>query len=367
MPKRKRRLVLVTSAIVLMGVSAMSVSSLDAKAPLSLESESKGSHYRDGKFHNESKRTVQLEWGTLFQYVKESFKHRNVETEPKGSIPVRKMMTEDILSASEDSVWRIGHSTLLLKISGKLILLDPVFSERASPFQFIGPKRFHQPPIGIDALPLIDAVVISHNHYDHLDKDSIKQLAGKVAHFVVPLGNGNDLVAWGVDEQKITEMDWWQEFHLDEVTLVSTPSQHFSGRGITDRDKTLWSSYVIKSSESRVFFSGDTGYFNGFKEIGEKYGPFDLTLIETGAYHPSWASIHMLPEQSLQAHVDLKGQRMMPIHNGTFNLALHSWKDPFEQITRLAESQQVDLLTPEMGEPLTLKGKEKTLKWWVEI
>ncbi|MFC3151193.1 MBL fold metallo-hydrolase [Litoribrevibacter euphylliae] len=345
----------------------MSVSSLDAKAPTALESESQNSFYRDGKFHNESNTTVKFEWSSILNYAKEVFKHRNIETEPKGNIPVQPLLTENILSTADDSIWRIGHSTLLIKMSGKLILLDPVFSERASPFQFIGPKRFHQPPITIEALPLIDAVVISHNHYDHLDKHSIQKLSDKVKHFIVPLGNRNDLIAWGVDDHKVTEMDWWQEFHINEITLVSTPSQHFSGRGINDKDKTLWSSYVIKSPDSRVFFSGDTGYFKGFKDIGEKYGPFDLTLIETGAYNPNWAAIHMLPEQSLQAHLDLKGQRMMPIHNGTFNLALHSWKDPFEQITKLAENHQVELLTPEMGAPLTIKGNEKTTHWWVNL
>lgn len=345
----------------------MSVGALNSKAPNSLEEVSKSSHYSNGKFHNTSNKTVEFKWSNLANYAKEYYKHRAVETEPKTKIPVQAILTENILSASEDTIWRLGHSTLLLKISGQLILIDPVFSDRASPFSFIGPKRFHQPPISIEDLPPLDAVLISHNHYDHLDKQSIKQLAHKVTNFVVPLGNKNDLIAWGVSDERITELDWWESIRIDEVHVVSTPAQHFSGRGLSDRDKSLWSSYVIKSNDTRVFFSGDTGYFNGFKEIGEKYGPFDLTLVETGAYHPSWATIHMLPEQSMQAHIDLQGRRMMPIHNGTFNLAMHSWQDPFEQITQLSQIHKVNVLTPKMGQPINIQGNEDTTHWWTDL
>lgn len=345
----------------------MTACSLNSRAPENLNFMPESSHYSKGKFHNTSGETTSFEFGKIYQFLVNSIKSRNVEKVPKGKVPVVPMRTEDILSTSDDTIWRIGHSTLLLKLSNQLVLLDPVFSERASPFSMIGPKRFHKTPIDIEHLPEIDAVVISHNHYDHLDKASIKQLTNKVKRFIVPLGNANDLMAWGVDSSKISEVDWWQTTQIGDLEIIATPSQHFSGRGITDKDKTLWASYVIRSQESNIHFSGDTGYFKGFKEIGDKYGPFDMTLVETGAYHPDWAEIHMLPEQSLQAHIDLKGKRMMPIHNGTFSLALHSWKDPFDQISKLSEQHNVALLTPKMGEALTINGREETLSWWKSI
>lgn len=228
-------------------------------------------------------------------------------------------------------------------------LTAPVFSERVSPLQWIGPKRFHDVPLDLNDLPDITGVVISHNHYDHLDEGSIKLLSNKVQHFVVPLGIGDSLREWGVEEGKIIELDWWQDFEVAGVQVVSTPAQHFSGRGITDGDETLWSSWVIRTNEAAVYFSGDTGYFEGFKEIGERFGPFDYAFMECGAYNEQWRDIHMLPEDTLQAFLDVKGKVLVPVHNSTFDLSTHAWYDPYVQINALAEQHGVELLTPVIG------------------
>jgi L-ascorbate metabolism protein UlaG (beta-lactamase superfamily) len=238
------------------------------------------------------------------------------------------------------------------------------FSERASPFSFMGPKRFHAPPIALDDLPEIEAVILSHDHYDHLDHDTVLALAPKVRHFVTPLGVGQRLIDWGVPAAKVQQFDWWQGTSIAGVQLTATPAQHFSGRSLSDRNSTLWASWVLIDDDLRVFFSGDTGYFDGFKAIGERFGPFDLTLMETGAYDPRWPYVHMQPEQTMQAHVDLKGKRLLPIHNGTFDLAMHRWQDPFERISALARLRNVELVTPVIGSPLAIEQPGPTPQWW---
>ena len=271
---------------------------------------------------------------------------------------------QQLLDSSQDAVFRLGHSTLLLRIDGEFILLDPVFSERAFPVQWMGPKRFHHAPISIEELPQISAVIISHDHYDHLDKHAIKQLAEKTDKFVTPLKVGDHLLDWGVPRDKIIELDWWQHTQVNTLKITATPAQHFSGRGLFDRDQTLWASWVIQGWDSSIFFSGDSGYFDGFKQIGERLGPFDITLIETGAYHSLWSDIHMMPEQSLQAHIDLKGKVMLPIHNGTFDLALHDWFEPLERLQQLAHENDVQIRTPIFGAEVTIKQPLATTHWW---
>ncbi|RCX00925.1 MBL fold metallo-hydrolase [Marinomonas foliarum] len=259
---------------------------------------------------------------------------------------------------------KLGHSSILLKVYGEYWLIDPVFSDRASPFQFVGPKRFHQPPISLEDLPPIDKVLISHNHYDHLDKASIKILLAKTQQFLVPKGVDGDLINWGVEANKIVTFDWWQELQTNQGLVAFTPTQHFSGRGMGDGNTTLWGSWVIKTPQESVFFSGDSGYFSGFKEIGDKYGPFDLTMVETGAYDKDWADIHMKPEESIQAHMDLQGKVMMPIHNGTFDLAFHTWHDPFDRVVTEAERREVTLSTPEFGRIFSIIDLPPLTPWW---
>jgi L-ascorbate metabolism protein UlaG (beta-lactamase superfamily) len=198
-------------------------------------------------------------------------------------------------------------------------------------------------------LPQIDAILISHDHYDHLDLGSMKALAEKTTHLYVPLDVGAHLERWGVPAEKITKMDWWQETTLQGLTFAATPARHFSGPGFTDKMKALWTSWVIQGKTDKIFFSGDSGYFEGFKEIGAKYGPFDITLKEDGQYNELWSSIHMMPEQSVQAHIDLKGKLLLPINWVTFALAMHSWTDLIEHITAEAAKRDVNITTPHIG------------------
>ncbi|WCM93290.1 MBL fold metallo-hydrolase [Acidovorax sp. NCPPB 2350] len=317
----------------------------------------------DGRFRNAAPRrrmgllkTLGVMWRIAFG--------KPADAVPRQPVAVQALTREAVLAAPDMSAWRLGHSTVLLKLQGGFWLTDPVFSERASPFAFAGPKRFHAPPLSIEELPPIRGVVLSHDHYDHLDHAAILALAPKVEHFVAPLGVGDRLIAWGVPDSKVRQFDWWQGTTLGGVRLVCTPAQHFSGRGLSDGNRTLWSSWALIAGDTRVFFSGDSGYFDGFRAIGDRFGPFDLTLMETGAYNADWPDVHMQPEQSLQAHLDVRGRHCLPIHNGTFDLSLHPWTEPFERIAALAARQGVPLATPAMGERVDIRAPGPSAPWW---
>jgi L-ascorbate metabolism protein UlaG (beta-lactamase superfamily) len=300
--------------------------------------------------------TLRLMWQFLFD--------KPANTVPSAPLPVLPLTRAQLLAAPEQNLFRLGHSTVLMKLRGGFWLTDPVFSERASPFPFAGPRRFHAPPIALDALPPIAGVILSHNHYDHLDRATIVRLADRVGVFVTPLGVGDLLLRWGVDPAKVRQLDWWQSTTVDGVTLTATPSQHFSGRGLFDSGRSLWCSWAIQERALKIFFSGDSGYFDGFKAIGQRLGPFDLTLMETGAYDVQWPHVHMQPEQSLQAHLDVRGRALLPIHNGTFDLALHTWHEPFERIVALAATAGVPLATPRMGERVDMAQPASGERWW---
>lgn len=304
-------------------------------------------------------RTLGVFWNAMFNKPR--------ETRPAGEIPVQPLSRQQLLAAPDKTVFRLGHSTVLLKLHNEFWLTDPVFAERASPVQWAGPKRFHQPPISLEELPPLKAVILSHNHYDHLDHMAIKALMDKTEHFLTPLGVGDTLIEWGVPAHKVRQLDWWQSTEVSGIRFVATPSQHFSGRTLLDSNKTLWASWVILTDEQRIFFSGDTGYFDGFKTIGEQYGPFDLTLMETGAYNVQWPDVHMQPEQTLQAHIDLGGRWLLPIHNGTFDLAMHAWHEPFDRILTLAWEQNVSITTPRMGQPFYIQYPCRGETWWLEV
>lgn len=349
--------------ILLLGILAVTAHTacISATAPTYPESP----QHQDGRFRNVVPtpptglwKTLKLAWTFLLD--------KPSDTVPTRPVPVLALTRAQLLAAPDRSVFRLGHSTILLKLHGEFWLTDPVFSERASPVQWAGPKRFHAPPISIEELPPIKGVILSHNHYDHLDHAAVLQLAGKTGHFLAPLGVGDQLIAWGVDAAKVQQLDWWQSTVVNGVRFVATPSQHFSGRGLGDRDKTLWASWTILDGETRVFFSGDSGYFDGFKTIGDKYGPFDLTLMETGAYNAQWPHVHMQPEETLQAHLDLRGKWLLPIHNGTFDLALHNWHEPFDRITALAAEKNVAITTPRMGEAVAITAPHVGSAWWLE-
>ncbi len=339
--------------------SMADVAGQPAEQPVELAS----SLFRKKRFHNHQAPQPMTMMG-LSRLLGRYLFARPAEPSPLKPLPVHKLTAAQLQMAPVDTLYRLGHSTLLLKLGGEFWLTDPVFAKRASPVQWLGPKRFHKPPLRAEQLPPLKGIIISHNHYDHLDEMSIKVLAKRCEHFYVPLGVGQQLRCWGVAADNISEFDWWQSVQVGDTQLVATPARHFSGRGLFDTDRTLWCSWVIRSPEFSLFFSGDTGYFDGFQQIGKTYGPFDITCIETGAYDHSWPDVHMLPEQSLQAHLDLRGRYMLPIHNGTFDLALHDWFEPFEQIMALAASQQVSLLMPQIGEPVQLLTPPGWYPWW---
>lgn len=301
-------------------------------------------------------KTLRIFWTFLFD--------KPAGTRPDRAVPVQPLTQAALAAAPQGSLYRLGHSTMLIKLAGGWWLTDPVFSERASPVQWAGPKRFHAPPIALADLPPIRGVLLSHDHYDHLDHATIRYLAERVDWFLTPLGVGDRLIDWGVPAARVRQFDWWDGTEIDGTRFVATPAQHFSGRGLRDGNRTLWASWVILDEGLRLFFSGDTGYHAGFRQIGERYGPFDVTFVETGAYNDDWAYVHMKPEQSVQAHLDLRGRWMMPIHNGTFDLALHTWDDPFEQVSQLAERAGVALTTPQFGERLDLRAPHAGSAWW---
>jgi L-ascorbate metabolism protein UlaG (beta-lactamase superfamily) len=319
--------------------------------------------FADGRFHNVASRPAES-FGKTLRIAWNFFFNKPAGTMPAAALEVATLTRAQLLAAPDRTLWRLGHSTILLKLRGQFWLTDPVFSERASPFQWMGPKRFHAPPISIEDLPPIRGVILSHDHYDHLDHAAILALAGKTQTFLAPLGVGDRLVDWGIDAAKVRQFDWWQETTLDGVRFVATPAQHFSGRTLGDRDRTLWASWVVIDGEVRLYFSGDTGYFDGFKAIGERFGPFDLTLLETGAYDRQWPYVHMLPEETLQAHLDLRGRWLLPVHNGTFDLAMHAWTDPFERISAAAAKQGASLTTPPMGTALDILQPGVGTPWW---
>lgn len=258
----------------------------------------------------------------------------------------------------------IGHSSLLIEIDGKRILTDPVWSERASFLSFIGPRRFFEAPLPLQELPHLDAIILSHDHYDHLDKNTINFFAETEIPFYCSLGVGDYLAKYGVSKTLITEMDWGDSVAIGkDCMLTATPARHFSGRGIIHRNETLWSSFVIRGAKHNIFFGADSGWFPGFAEIGDTYGPFDLTMLEIGAYGKYWPDIHMGPDSASNAHIALKGKLMMPIHWGTFNLAPHAWYEPIERLMAYGREKNIELFVPTPGEPTEVKGAYNS-EWW---
>lgn len=258
----------------------------------------------------------------------------------------------------------IGHTSILIEIDGKRILTDPVWGQRVSFSKYIGPKRFFQPPLSLSELPQLDAIIISHDHYDHLDKETIQFFAGSTIPFYCSIGVGQHLRKWGIGENRITEMDWGNSVVIgNDLVVTATPARHFSGRGITGRNETLWSSFVIKGPKHNIYFGADSGWSPSFAEIGKAFGPFDLTILEIGAYGKYWPDIHMGPDHASNAHLALKGKLMMPVHYGTFSLAPHAWYEPIERLTNLAADKNINLFVPKPGEPTEVKEAYNS-NWW---
>ncbi len=258
----------------------------------------------------------------------------------------------------------LGHSTLLIEIDGHVLLTDPMWGERTAPVEWLGPQRWYAPPLPLSELPPLDAVLLSHDHYDHLDYPTIVALCDHDTRFFAPLGVGAHLEGWGVPAERIEDVDWWDEHAVGGLTITTSPARHASGREILDQNRTLWAGYAIRSANHNIFFSGDTGLFPGMAEIGERLGPFELTMLEVGAYGQAWPDWHLGPEQAVQAHAMLRGDVLLPVHWGLFNLANHGWTEPIERVLAAAEVAGVTVLTPRPGESLEPTRRPSAARWW---
>ncbi|MGZ3943984.1 MAG: MBL fold metallo-hydrolase [Mucilaginibacter sp.] len=324
-----------------------------------------GAPRKGGKFLNPI--PTQLTGFSKMIPILREYMSNDAETVPK--IPLGPFGTDVSIykkqPASGLRITWVGHSSLLIEIDGRRILTDPVWSERASFLSFMGPKRFFAPPLRLDQLPPLDGIIISHDHYDHLDTETIKFFAGKDINFYCSRGNKQYLKKWGINTSFITEIDWGDSVMVGgDIVVTATPARHFSGRGIINRNTTLWSSFVIKGPKHNIFFGADSGWFPGFKEIGDTFGSFDLTMLEIGAYGKYWPDIHMGPDHASNAHIALKGKLMMPIHWGTFNLSTHAWYEPIERLLQYAKDKKIELFIPEPGKPTEVTGPLNS-EWWV--
>ncbi|MFI6934839.1 MBL fold metallo-hydrolase [Streptomyces sp. NPDC050287] len=331
-------------------------------------------HFKNGVFQNPGGTTGTRPSGSAVEFAKLYFdKEERARRAPEGTVPVHPTTLADIARPPATGLrltW-MGHSSVLAEIDGQRVLFDPVWGERCSPFSFAGPKRLHPVPLPLAALGPVDVVVISHDHYDHLDLPTIKALAGTDTLFAVPLGVGAHLEHWGVSADRLRELDWHEATKVGGLTLTATPARHFCGRGLRNTQHTLWASWVVAGDEHRIYHSGDTGYFEGFRDIGAEHGPFDATMIQIGAYSEFWPDIHMTPEEGMRAHLDLQGGQphgvMMPIHWGTFNLAAHAWSEPGEWTLAAAGAVGQSAAVPVPGQPFEPAGDLPTRPWWRDV
>ncbi|QOJ30440.1 MAG: MBL fold metallo-hydrolase [Ignavibacteriales bacterium] len=328
------------------------------------------SNYKDGIFINQIETVGDFSFSNVVDIMKDVLKG-SPDRQPQSPQPVLKLDSAEIAdyNGGETRVTWFGHSAFLIEIDGKRLLIDPMLSDRSSPVSFMGPERYTKDlPITAEKLPQIDAVVLSHDHYDHLDYKTIMKIKNKVNHFYVPLGVSVHLLAWGVPSEKISEYNWWDETEHEGVKLIFAPARHFSGRGMTDRTTTLWGAWIIQGKTKKIYFSGDSGYGPHFKETGEKFGPFDIAMLECGQYNERWKAFHMMPEETAQAAADLGAKVFIPIHWGSFTLALHSWKDPIERVTAKAEELKIPVATPMIGERIVLEKDEYPVaRWWEKV
>lgn len=327
-----------------------------------LERLKKSPHFKTKGFENLSVTPMMAEDASYWKMTKDFFK-KNKDAAPAQVLPSVKTDLNTIHREEPVIIW-FGHSSYFIRIAGKNFLIDPVFSGNAAPLSFMVKAFPGSDVYKAEDMPLIDYLILTHDHYDHLDYKTILQLKKKVKAIYCSLGISSHLKHWGIDTGIITEMDWWEEQQLDEViTLVATPARHFSGRGIK-RAQTLWSSFVLQTATHRLFLGGDSGYDNHFKMIGEKYGPFDIALLEAGQYNTMWPLIHMMPEETVQAAADLQAKLLLPVHWGKFTLAMHAWNEPVKRILARAKELNIPVRTPMIGEP-TVLGKNYTINnWW---
>ena len=325
------------------------------------------SNYQNGEFANSE--TFEMMTGEMSMY--EFFKSDS-NRKPKESLKHRNLDLKQFANENSEKIklsW-LGHSAFLLNINGKIILLDPMLGQYASPVPLPSLKRYSKElGFSIDEFETIDAVVFSHDHYDHLDYSTIKKIKNKVTHFYVPHGLGNHLNKWGIEQDKITELNWNEKILMDDIEFVCLPALHFSGRGPFNRNSTLWSSWAIKSPYGKIYFSGDSGYGTHLKKIGDNHGPFDIALIDCGQYNDAWKFSHMVPEEAVQASQDLRSKYFMPIHWGGFTLSTHAWTEPVERALSFANSVNQKTITPELGQILYLDQEieKRTSRWWDDL
>lgn len=324
-------------------------------------------HYRDGALQNLSVTLMQPEGVSFFKLLKAFFFEKHPNKVPNKPLPFN---TPDLDSAPKSDapeiIW-FGHSSYLIKVDGLRILVDPIFSKTPSPFSFIGSKAF----AGTDVMKAadfknIDLLIITHDHYDHLDYSSILTIAPQAKAIVTSLGVGEHLEKWGIKREKINELEWNESVTLhNTLTLTAVPARHFTGRKFK-RNQTLWSAFVLKTANYKLFLGGDSGYDSHFAQIGEAHGPFDLALLECGQYNAYWPYIHMFPEETVQAAIDLKAKVLMPVHWGKFSLAMHPWNEPIKRVVVAASTKQFPLVTPRLGETVIVNEYLPTENWWLE-
>ncbi len=325
----------------------------------------KSPNYLKDKFVNIQETILEYSFSNSVKVMKAYNKAKN--TAPKSAINTKFDQQKPAVSDSSIRVTWYGHSAILLEFTGKRIFLDPMLGDYAAPVPFFGQRFQNEPAIEIESVGKLDAVIFSHDHYDHLDYPTVKAIHEQVGHFFVPLGLGAHLKSWGVPANKITELDWWQSATLGDLTFTAAPARHFSGRSINDSNKTLWASWVINSPEHNLYFSGDGGYGSHFKEIGKRLGPFEFAMMECGQYNELWNQIHMMPEETVQASLDLNAKSMMPIHWGAFTLAPHAWTDPAERVKAAADQNGLQLVTPEIGQSFMFPEVTPMTTWWREV
>jgi L-ascorbate metabolism protein UlaG (beta-lactamase superfamily) len=309
----------------------------------------------DGKFQNTPPQNTDESLLRLYRHYSQG-----QVREPKFEVPVLDVRLDAPPSRALKAIW-LGHSSVLVELDGVRLMTDPVLSDVASPLP-VGPKRLHRAPVAIEDLKNVDAVVISHDHYDHLDMKTVQQLASGGTHFFVPLGIGAHLERWKVPAAQIHDMDWWERASFRGIEIHCTPARHYSGRKRMD-NSTLWSSWTIKGSRA-VHYSGDTGYGPHFSEIRKRLGAMDLSLIKVGAYGEPWLDIHMDPESAVRAHIDLGGHTLLPTHWATFNLSYHSWDEPILRTLAAAREKRIDVITPKIGEPFVFGTGNTTNAWF---
>ncbi|MGN6182162.1 MAG: MBL fold metallo-hydrolase [Thermoanaerobaculia bacterium] len=309
----------------------------------------------DGRFQNVPPQDTNNSWRENYRLYSQG-----QIREPRFEVPVVDVRLDAKPSTALRAIW-LGHSSVIVELDGVRVMTDPVLSDVVSPVP-IGPRRVHRAPIAIDKLRNVDAVVISHDHYDHLDMKTVQQLAKPGAHFFVPLGIGAHLERWRVPLAQIHEMDWWERAEFKGLAIHCTPARHYSGRKTMD-NSTLWSSWTIQGSKS-IYYSGDTGYAPHFKEIRRRLGDMDLTLLKVGAYGETWLDIHMDPEHAVQAHQDLGGKILLPVHWATFNLSYHAWDEPIVRTLNAARARNVHVITPRPGESFEFEKPDKTTGWY---